>query len=163
MPRSFSETMLGQLMSETSNIVSCWLLEITHVQLDTPIRLCNNDEDVVHDGDEYRAVAFEFTIPDEKAGAVNTSTLRIDNTDQYLTPYIRTLTGEFSLVARLVLATDEAATPPEFDLVEMETMALRIVELQYDADSIQAKVAVVSRLANFPGDTYNPIDFRALY
>lgn len=40
------------------------LLQITHPELSSPVRLCNFGEDIISNGDLFLDVAFEITLPD---------------------------------------------------------------------------------------------------
>lgn len=69
---------------KTANAVSATespivLLEITHPNLGTPIRIVNDTEDLTHSGNVFQKMAFRIALPDDPDTALPQATLEVDN------------------------------------------------------------------------------------
>jgi hypothetical protein len=89
--RTISEDGLRQLLSQEMGDVFLSLVTIDHEDLDEPIRVVNNNEDIEHNGDTYQAFPFEVNLPGESEETMPKATLKIDIVDQQVTQVIRQL------------------------------------------------------------------------
>jgi len=72
----------------TSGQEPVYLLEITHPQLATPVRLVNDTEDLIHNSNTYFACAFRVHIPEDVSKVVPQAPLVIDNIGRELTQFL---------------------------------------------------------------------------
>lgn len=163
MPRDFSTTFTNALMAESTGQVALWLLTISHPRLATPIRLVNNSEDVQSSGNTFTALAFDFILPDDKEGSIRKASLEIDNVDQSLIPTLRRLPNGITVVAQLAILTDDTTTPPEFDAIEIESLPMKLRDVVWDEFKIRGSISHEDYVRPFPANTFNPVDFPALF
>jgi len=65
MPRTLSNAALASMNAQATGEVWLVLLTLSHPTLATPIRLVNNNEDVVSRGSTFLAFPFEVELPGE--------------------------------------------------------------------------------------------------
>lgn len=70
-----------------------YLLEITHPQLASPIRVVNDTQDIVHNGNTFFAVAFRIKVPDDISKSVPQVPIAIDNVGRELTQFLHETNG----------------------------------------------------------------------
>ena len=165
MPRDqLSATFVSAILAQQTGVVVLNLIDIDHEDLDTPIRIVNNTEDVLSGGNLYTAVGFDVVPPDNREGTPRGARLRIDNTSQWFTPTLRSLQGQFEVTIKVAIPSDEAASPPVFDSVEIEYMPMQLVGIQADDSTVEGTLSY-ENLNNqpFPGDTFSPFEFPGLF
>lgn len=64
------------------------LLEITHPELLAPARVVNDNQDLISNGENFVACAFETQLPDDQAGAMPRVPIAIDNIGGELTEWM---------------------------------------------------------------------------
>jgi len=157
---SFTEAALNR---ETSFLV-LQTAEITHTDLDPPLRFVNNVEDISVNGVVYTAVGFDLVLPEEKDEGFSRASITINNADQWFTSTLRSLSGEFKIEIALVSATDESADPPEFNEVEVSFLPMRILDIEYDAMKVVGNLSYESVAdKRFPNDSFDPYNFPGLF
>lgn len=60
------------------------LAEITHSTLLEPIRIVQDDQDVIHGGNIFTALPFRITLPAREGGTLPTASLEVDNVSSVL-------------------------------------------------------------------------------
>lgn len=66
------------------------LLEITHPNLVTPIRVVNDTQDLTHNGDVFTRFSFRLTLPDDPDTALPQARLELDNVGRELVQWLET-------------------------------------------------------------------------
>lgn len=104
------------------------LVEITHPDLAIPIRVVNNTENIISNGDEFFAIPFEITLPDSKDQQVPKARLSVDNVGRELTQWLEVSQGGKGAKCRImqILASDPDVV--EFDMT-MDLTGLSINNL----------------------------------
>jgi hypothetical protein len=64
------------------------LLEITHPNLGTPVRVVNDTEDLTHSGNLFQKMAFRISLPDDPDTALPQATLELDNVGRELVEWL---------------------------------------------------------------------------
>lgn len=82
------------------------LVTIDHDDLVTPIRIVNNTEDIVSDGQTFEACAFPSLLPGSTDGELPSVELTVDNVDRRFTDAVRSITTPFTLTVEIVRASD---------------------------------------------------------
>lgn len=165
MPRDqLSSIFVSAMMARETGVVVLQLLDITHEDMDEPIRIVNNTEDIISGGNTYTAIGFDLVLPEDKDGTPRGAKLRIDNASQWFTPTLRTLQGEFEVTIKIAIPTNINATPPVFNSIEMEYLPMQLISLQYDDQTVDGNLSY-ENLANqpYPGDTFSPFEFQGLF
>lgn len=107
--------------SETAQVFLV-ILEISHVDLRDPIRVVNNNENIVSNGDTYLATAFDFTLPAQEDGKVSNSTLTIGNVDRVIVQALRSISSPPDVSVSVILASDpDVIEAGPFDFVLTDT------------------------------------------
>lgn len=131
------------------------ILEINHDDLPFPIRVVNNNESIISNGNTYLATAFSFTIPAQEEGTISNSRLIIDNVDRSMVLAIRSIKSPPDISASVILASDPdtiEAGPWEFKL-RNTTYTRQTVsgELVYDSHMRDNCGTIKYTTLNFPG------------
>lgn len=166
MPRTLSETALSALHAEQTGTPFLVLAILEHDDLNSPLRFVDNGEDIMHDGDLYTAVGFEFRGPRESDQGFGMAEMVMANVDQWLTPTIRSLSGSVTVTVKIVTADSAglAADPPEFEYAEQEFQPFEVKQITLDETQVRAELAYNSALnRKFPADTFNAWDFPGLF
>jgi hypothetical protein len=163
-PRTLSATIQCGMLAQQTGVIGLQILTIEHDDLAAPIRLVNNREDISVNGTVFTACQFHINAPEEKEEGLPRAQIVIDNTDQFLTPTIRSLSGEFTATYQIVSPTDLTASPPEFDTVEVSMLPFDLTSVEYDDVSVRGNLSYEDVLdRQFPEMTYTPNRFKGLY
>lgn len=76
---TLSDDLMADWTGPNANEVLISLLEISHPSWTETFRLCNHNEDIVHDGHTYTAWSFKLNLPSESQGALPKDAAVIDN------------------------------------------------------------------------------------
>lgn len=162
MPREFSAETTRAMLGWGGGGLLLSLIELDHPDMVAPVRLVENVENIIHNGNTYTACDIRVYRPDEGEGSKHTARIEIDNSDLVLTEYIRALTGQFTMTYTLVAATDLGASPPEFDTIEQGPITMNVksisgnttvvrIELEHRNLSGEKFPKYVFDSINFPG------------
>lgn len=164
MPRQLSTTLVSAMMGRSTGLPVLYLLEIEHEDLEEPLRIVNNTEDVVSEGNLYTAMGFELRLPEERDATPRGARIAIDNTSQWLTPTIRTLFGEFEVTIKVATPTDLDANPPVYDNIEFSYLPMQLASVEWNDVTVQGTLSY-ENLANqpFPGDVFGPHEFQGMF
>lgn len=88
--------------SSTTGSEPSYLLEITHTQLAVPVRVCNNTEDIVSNGNTFIACAFRIQLPDDVAQTMPKVPIAIDNIGRELTQWLEASNGGKGAVVKIM-------------------------------------------------------------
>ena len=164
MPRTLGSAVTAGMYAQQSAVVLLDVIEIDHDDLDAPILLVRNTEDISVGGETYTACGITITPPAEKDSGVPRAQIEISNPLRALTPTIRTLSGDLWMTLKRVSVTDAAADPPEFDTVEQVYLPLRLLNLTYDSKKIRGQLTFSTGDQNqFPAGQFTPQDFAGLF
>lgn len=155
MARTVSSTARQAGLAPETNEVFLYLLEISHTNLSTPIRVVNNRENIIHNGNTYLATAFNFTPPAESDGEIQPAKLTIDNVDRRIVEAIRTINSLADISAIVVLASDP-------DTIEVGPYEMILKNVSYNSETVSGDLiylnyvlhnisTIVMNNKNFPG------------
>lgn len=164
MPRELSTTLINAMMGRSTGLPVLYLLDIEHEDLESPLRIVNNTEDVLSEGNLYTAMGFELRLPEERDATPRGARISIDNTSQWLTPVIRSLSGEFEVTIKVATPTDLDASPPVYDNIEFAYLPMQLIAVEYNGVTVQGTLSY-ENLANqpFPGDVFGPFEFPGMF
>ena len=106
MSRNLSAIAKQALLRQQTEQVFLCLVEIDHADLAVPIRLVNNYESIISNGDTYEAAAFMFTPPVEEDGTIKNSRITFDNVDRAMVEAVRSIDSPPTVDVSIVLASD---------------------------------------------------------
>jgi len=133
MPRTLSNAALASMNAQATGEVWLVLLTLSHPTLATPIRLVNNNEDVVSRGSTFLAFPFEVELPGEDPDQPPKAMLRIDNVDRRVVQTIRSITAPPTVTLEVILAS-----APNTVEVSFTNMTLR--NAQYDTSTVSGEL-----------------------
>lgn len=151
MPRNYSNAWKETTNSTGAAEAPLLMLEIEHVDLAEPIRVVNDAQDLVHNGDTFVALAFGATLPDDLEQGEPRAVLTVDNVGRELTEWLELSGGGRGATVRMIQVLRSAP-----DVVEWE--------VTMDLNDVRVNLADVSgtltfdSLINLPGIalTYRP-------
>lgn len=130
--RTLSSNALGALVDDYTDEVFVLLLKLEHDDLAEPIRVANNNENVVRTETTsvtYVGIPFEIELPQEDADELGAATISVPNIERSITTAIRAISTPVTATIMVVLASSP-------NTVEIEFTGLTLREVMYDAESI---------------------------
>lgn len=91
--RTYTSAARQNLLATSADEPFLILLEITHSALATPIRVVNDVQDIVVGGNNFIAMPFRVTLPDDVKGQIPQATLEVDNIGRELTQWLEVSGG----------------------------------------------------------------------
>jgi hypothetical protein len=132
--RPLSETLkLAGFASGTSEVFAV-LVEITHDDLDAPIRLTSNGADLMSGGNLYTAYPFEIALPPDTNEQIPKTTVRFGNADLRITQALRSIETPPTMNVSVVLASDP-------DTVEIGPIPFVLRDASYDEVVVEATLS----------------------
>jgi len=100
----------------TSGEEPLYLMEITHPQLEIPVRVVRDTVDLVSNGETFVAFAFDIQLPDDVAGQLPRCPIRIDNVGRELTQWLDASSGGIGSQVRVMQVMRDDPDTIEFDV-----------------------------------------------
>lgn len=152
---ALSSAAIASMHAEDTDEVWLVLLTISHDDLDAPIRVVNNTEDIVSDGLTYIALPFELELPDqgERPGEAR---IRIDNVNRAIVEAVRTIQAPPNVAFKIILASQP-------DVIEYEHSGLTLRDVTYDVASVQGYLRYEDLTSEPVADTITPSRFPGLF
>lgn len=116
MPRSYTAPARRNLLATSADEPFLVLLEITHPELTVPIRVVNDSQNIVVEGDEFIACAFRITLPDDIDQQVPEARLEVDNIGRELTQWLEYSHGGKGAKCRIMQVLRSDPDTVEFDM-----------------------------------------------
>jgi hypothetical protein len=114
--REYSDPALENLLTTAADEPFLTLLEITHVDLVTPVRVVNDVQNITVSGNEFIALPFRIALPDDVSGKVPEATLEVDNIGRELTTWLEVSGGGAGAKCRIMQVLRSTPTVIEFDM-----------------------------------------------
>jgi hypothetical protein len=156
MSRSISQTATFSSHDQQTEEVWLILLTIEHPDIDPPIRVVNNNENVTSRGDEFIAFPFDIDLPGDDPDQMPKARLRIDNIDRQVVVALRSIDSPPAVTIEVILASDP-------DTVEIAFEGLTLRNAMYDAQTVTADLAFEAILAEPIAVTITPQRFPGLF
>jgi len=99
----------------TSGEEPVYLLEILHAQLEVPIRVVRDVENIISNGETYLAFAFEIALPDDIENQMPRAPVRMDNVGGELTAWLEASQGGRGSQVRIMQVMRDTPDVLEFD------------------------------------------------
>lgn len=154
---SVSANALAASFAPETDEVWVALLLIEHAAI-TPIRVCDNMEDVVSNGQTYVAYPFDIRLPGSNAREMPKVTLTIDNVDRTIVETLRAVATPATVTLSIVLASS-----PDTIEAGPYRMTLRSARTPNPAQ-VQGELAYEDVLNQpFPAASFTPNLFPGLF
>lgn len=132
------------------------LLTISHDDLSEPIRVVNNETNIVSRGNTFVAFAFEPILPTDAPDRAPEARLRLDNVSRELIEHIRSIQSPPSVTFEVIRSTAP-------DVVEKSWTGFELRDVRWDAREINGRLAQRDILTEaYPADIFSPAQFRGL-
>lgn len=132
------------------------LIQIDHEDLDQPIRVVNNRENVTSGGDEYIAYPFQIFLPDSREDAPPRAKLRIDNVSREIGQAIRLISTPPSVTIKVI----RQETP---NIIEAEFSGMKLRHIPFDALTIEGELEFEDLTREpYPAFKFNPSNYRGV-
>lgn len=156
MARSLSLAMKQALFAQETGETILFLLTISHAQLAQPIRIVQNNENIVSNGNTFTAFPFDISVPDDRDDELSQITCRIDNVDRQLMEAARTITSAADVTFSIILASEPNTLAFSQDF--------KMQEVTVD-EQVVTGVLTRAPLADepFPGYNFVPSKFPGLF
>lgn len=155
--RTTSLTFRQAINAQNTEEVFIILIEISYGTPATYIRICSGGQNIISNYEEYVYYPFDLSLPSDEAENVPQAQLTIDNVDQSLIEAIRNLARAPGVRLMVVLASDP-------DTIEVDFADFVFTNISYDALTITGTISVENFMSEpFPGDTFVPSNFTALF
>jgi hypothetical protein len=149
--------MLTEIYGQQSGDAFLTLLTITHDTLPTPIRLVNNTEQIISNGQTYSAFPFKIVLPVDDGESLREVALELDNTSLELINLLRTVTDPLDVNLKMILAS----IPND---IQYELGELKIGSITYDKSNITAKLYQDNFMSSgLTSERYTPQNFPGLF
>ena len=160
MSRTTSSAFRRMASAQETGEVLVALVDIVHASMPgSPIRVVQNLQPMVSQGNTYLAFPFSIKLPDDTDGAHPEVMLSIDAVDQSIAAALRALSPAQppAITVTLVLASQP-------DVIEMQMPGLILRGIQGDALTIEGQLVLdEADLETFPQGSYNQTDFPGMF
>ena len=116
MPAPYSTAYQAHLQRVTRDEGEVILLEITHADLVTPIRVCNDKQNVVSGGNTFVATSFMFQFPEDRERQTPRAQLAFTNVGRDLMQWLEQANGGEGALCRVRLVRRSLPNNVELDL-----------------------------------------------
>ena len=123
------------------------LLEIEHPDLAIPIRVVNDRQDITFETNNYIALSFRISLPDDLQKSLPKATLEIDNVGKELVQWLEDSNGGAGTSIRLIQVLRSAPSIAEFDIT------MNLSNITINASVISGELGFED-LLNIPAVTY---------
>lgn len=151
MARAYTKKFKATVNSTGATEAPLLLLEIAHADLAQPIRVVNDNQDLLRDGHTFTAMAFRATMPDDSEERLPRAALSIDNVGRELTQWLELSGGGQGATVRMIQVLRSVP-----DLIEWE-VTLDINDVRIDMLEVSGSLGF-DDILNLPAIplTYRP-------
>jgi hypothetical protein len=128
-----SNTLISAVNSAQTEEVFLVLLVIDHPQLTVPVRLVNNTEDIVSNGETYIGFPFDIRLFNEDDQTPRAQ-IRVQNVDRRIGEVVRSLRSSASISVSVVLASDP-------DVIELDWIQAELRDVEGDAIAVTGRIS----------------------
>jgi len=154
--RNLSDNLISQIFAQGSNDPFLMLVRLTHTSF-SDIYLVNNIDNVTSDGNVHQAFPMRVTLPVDDGETQREVALEFDNVALELIDEIRSVSDFIDVRIQMVLASDP-------DVIEIEIGEMKIRNIQYDQNTISAKLFIDDFLnIELTSEKYLPTNFPGLF
>lgn len=155
--RTISAAARAALYAPQTSQVFLNLLEISHDEMVTPIRLVDNNEDVVSGGNTYTAFPIVVQRPPDQEGTLPRVQLTVTNVTREFIDEVRSIASPFTITISVVMASSP-------DTVESGPYEFESLSCEYDAQNITFTLGYEALMQEpFPYQIYDPTNYPGLF
>lgn len=154
--RTLSNPALAAMTAQETDAVFLCLVTITHADLEHPIRVVNNIENITSRGDTFVALPFAISLPEEGGETLGVARLVVDNIDQQIVTALRTIMSPPTVMIEIILA----GSP---DTVELSLPNLVLRQASYTLTTVTGVLAWDEVMTEPVAESITAFRFPALY
>lgn len=133
------------------------LLIIEEDTLSEPLRLCQNDIDIISNGEIFYAAAFDITLPDDAEGQLPTSKITLDNVTREIGLAVRGMQKPPSFTIQVI-----RVSAPDF--IEATFTGFHLKQININKQTITGSLTVNNFYnQKYPKDSFIPSLFPGLF
>lgn len=156
MVRTLSGTAIASQNAEATEEVWLVLLTLEHDDLAEPLRVVNNIESIVSNGETYVGLPFRIVLPEDSENGPGEARLQIDNVDKLIVETLRTLQSPPTMSIQVVLASQP-------DTVEYLLTNMTLRDASYDDAVVEGVLRFEDLTVEAVSETITPERFPALF
>jgi hypothetical protein len=122
--RGYSAGLATEIHATSSGDPPIVLMEIAHPSLVSPVRIVNDTQSIVSNGNTYVALAFSVTLPDEQEGKLPKAQIAIDNIGRELMQWLDTSNGGAGASVRFMQVRRSVPDTIEYEIT-LELSSIR--------------------------------------
>jgi len=159
MSRSLSAIAKAAANARETDEVYLVLLEINHSSLPAPIRLVNDQQDLIHLSNTYQRMAFELSLPDDRDEGLPRCRITVDNVSQDIVAAVRNMpaTEPATVTIKVVLASQP-------DTIELEESGFTFRDVRWNIARVEGTLYLEDVLREpYPSGTMTPTFYPGLF
>jgi hypothetical protein len=157
MANQLSPALIAQLYAQESDDPFLLLSTLTHPSFSGPIRLVNNTENIVSNGETFVAFPMNIRLPADDGETVREVAMEFDNVSLELVDEFRAVTTPIEIRLDLVLASNP-------DYIQLSFTDLKLRNINYNKQRISAKLTLDSFLnIELTSEKYGPSNYPGLF
>jgi hypothetical protein len=155
--RNLSLPALQAIFTQDTGEVFLMCLTIDGPGLAAPIRLVDDQQDLVRTAGTFQAFPFQIAMPQESEDQLPQVQLVVDNVDRQIVQAIRALTSPPTVTLEVVLASSP-------NTLEAGPFAMTLRHSDYDATAVSGTLGYEDMLNEpFPKDSFTPTNSPGLF
>lgn len=157
MSRSLSSAALQAIFAQETGEAVFFLVTIDHSTWGTPVRMVNNNENIVSGGNTYYAFPVDIQLPNDTAEQMPRTKLKVCNVDREIIAALRALSTKPTVTLSIIFSS----TP---NTIEAGPFNMRLENYSYDAETVTGDLILEDILNEpFPQGTFNPGEYPGLF
>jgi hypothetical protein len=151
-----SPALLAQLYAQESDVPFLMLVTLIHPSF-TTIRLVNNSEDIVSNGETFTAFPMRIRLPVDDGETSREVAIEFDNVSRELIDEVRTVTSPIDVKLEMILASNP-------DDVQVTLDELKMRNVTYNKSVVSARLYLDSFLnVELTSERYSPKLYPGLF
>jgi hypothetical protein len=156
MSNQLSPALLAQLYAQESDVPFLMLVTLIHPSF-TTIRLVNNSEDIVSNGETFTAFPMRIRLPVDDGETSREVAIEFDNVSRELIDEVRTVTSPIDVKLEMILASNP-------DDVQVTLDELKMRNVTYNKSVVSARLYLDSFLnVELTSERYSPKLYPGLF
>jgi len=157
MANQLSPALIAQLYAQESTDPFLLLATLFHPTFSSPIRLVNNNEDIVSNGQTFTAFPMYIRLPVDDGETAREVAIEFDNVSLELIDELRAVTTPIEVELQLILASNP-------DFIQLSFTDLKLRNVSYNKQRISAKLYMDSFLnVELTSEKYGPAQYPGLF
>lgn len=153
--RTLSPAMTAAIAAESTDECPLMLVTIAHDDLDAPIRVVNNIENITSNGETFIGLPFAIELPDE-GDRPGEARISVDNVNRAIAEAVRSISTPPDVTIQVILASQP-------DTIDLELTGLKMRDVTMDASAVTGYLRFEELTVEPVAATMTPSRFPALF